>query len=444
MYVEADPGLRGGRILVREHAGSSVGPWQVAPRRIMGLPANDRVDLKPDTTYDIRVERRELWTIRFGEKDEFFVNWRARNPFTEGDALLAVVNADPVTLPNTRNILLYAVLPGFATLLGVVGLVVYRLTRRGHAVETAARAREKAADVLAERILSKTKVPLPSSMQIASYTIVDLIGEGGMASVYKVEDELGQQYAMKIPHWAALQDPTFNQRFGREISICVHLQHPHIVRTYYASTYDPGDGRQIPFMVMELLDGRPVDALLKDRHAQRLPPDVPFTLRVGRAVAEALTCAHSRGVIHRDIKPGNVMITSDGSIKVLDFGIARVQDAATITSMTVAFGTPAFMAPEQIESTRHVDHRADLYSLGVLMYSMLTYRIPFDDDDPSLLLMRKMAVPPTPPSGFNAAVPQELEQIILKLLKETPDQRYQTAEEVVAVLDDFTIRTSLA
>jgi hypothetical protein len=258
------------------------------------------------------------------------------------------------------------------------------------------------------------------------YQLLGPLGRGGMASVYKAERR-GEVSALKRPLPAFLEEPEFLERFLREAEIGRPLHHPNIVRIL-----ERGEVEGVPFFTMELVAGETLQARL-----QRAGPlDPRLATQVVVQVAEALDYAHNKGVVHRDLKPSNVMILPDGTAKVMDYGIARARRFEGLTTTGSFLGSPEYVAPEAIEG-RGTDARSDLYSLGIVFYEVLAGRRPFVADTPFAVLHKHLTEVPPPPSGLRAAVPPELDRIVLRLLAKAADQRHASAEELVLDLRDF-------
>ncbi len=235
--------------------------------------------------------------------------------------------------------------------------------------------------------------------------ILETIGEGGMGVVYKaVQKQLGRTVALKVLSPALASDPAFVERFTREAQALAQLSHPNIVGIHEFGVHDG-----VPFLVMEYVDGTSLRALLG---AKKLPPE--RALEVVPQICDALAYAHSRGVIHRDIKPENILIDSRGCLKIADFGLAKLAepDQTRITRTNMIMGTPNYMAPEQMDNPGTVDHRADLYSLGVIFYEMLTGELP----------RGRFKAP-----SERAGVDRRLDPVVLKSLERSPDDRFQSA-----------------
>ncbi|MFB8387659.1 Stk1 family PASTA domain-containing Ser/Thr kinase [Microbacterium sp. NPDC055910] len=268
------------------------------------------------------------------------------------------------------------------------------------------------------------------------YRIDELIGRGGMASVYRGYDlTLGREVAIKVLARDLANDNAFRTRFRLEAQAASRMAHPAIVRVFDAGedseTQPDGSVRPVPFIVMELVKG----ALLKDIIARGPVPETD-TVRYMDGILEALEYSHRAGVVHRDIKPGNVMVTDAGQVKVMDFGIARaVSDgSSTVAETTAILGTAAYFSPEQAKG-EPVDARADLYSAGVVLYELLAGRPPFRGESPVAVAYQHVSEAPVPPSEFNETVPRALDAVALRALAKDPFQRYQDAAGFREALD---------
>jgi eukaryotic-like serine/threonine-protein kinase len=262
------------------------------------------------------------------------------------------------------------------------------------------------------------------------YEILSELGHGAFSSVYEARDERdGKRVVLKCPNVALLGDQANFERFRREMQIGRLLDHPNIQRAV-----DPGENRSVPYMVFEYVDGRSFRDYLG--RGRKLEPEV--AVGFAKQLASALAYAHGHRIHHRDLKPENVLITSDGQLKVIDFGIAYLQGARRLTwkwlSNTV--GTPDYMSPEQIQGGRG-DARTDLYALGIMLYEMLAGRTPYRGDNAFAVMDQHLNGKPQPPSHFNSAVPSGLDGIVLKLIRKDPLERYQSGEELLADLDRY-------
>lgn len=268
------------------------------------------------------------------------------------------------------------------------------------------------------------------------YRVDELIGTGGMASVYRGYDlTLGRDVAVKILRRDLAKDRVFRARFSMEAKSASLMTHPSIVRVFDAGEDIESDvhgDHPVPYIVMELVDG----VLLKDKMADGVLPIEEATGYV-HGILEALSYSHRAGVVHRDIKPGNIMITREGNVKVMDFGIAR---AATDTSATVAetaqiVGTAAYFSPEQAKGET-VDARADIYSTGIVLFELLTGRQPFRGDTPVAVAYQQVSEAPPFPTDVNPEIPHAFNGIVLRALAKDPDQRFATAEQFDAALSE--------
>lgn len=261
------------------------------------------------------------------------------------------------------------------------------------------------------------------------YEILEKIGEGGMAKVYKAKCHLlNRIVAIKIlrPEFAADED--FVKKFRRESQAAASLSHPNIV-----SIYDVGQEGDIYYIVMEYVKGRTLKKLISESGG---PLEINRSIEIARQVCKALDNAHRNRIIHRDIKPQNILVTDDDVVKVTDFGIARAANGSTITYTGDVVGTAYYFSPEQARGGI-VDERTDIYSLGIVLYEMLTGRVPFEGDSPISVALKHIQEDITPPSKINDKVPKELDQIVLKATQKDVNLRYQTAADFLKDLDIF-------
>ncbi|MBW3594022.1 MAG: protein kinase, partial [Actinobacteria bacterium] len=246
------------------------------------------------------------------------------------------------------------------------------------------------------------------------YAVIERVGVGGMAEVYRARDELlGREVAVKVLSERLSTDRSFVERFRREAQAAANLNHPNIV-----SLYDYGSDGATNFIVMEYIDGRSLGEVI----AQEAPLLPERAAEIASDVAKALERAHNAGLVHRDIKPNNIMMTSTGQTKVTDFGIVRALGGDTEQQMTqtgMVIGTAAYLSPEQAQGNP-VDARSDVYSLGCVLYEMLTGSPPFSGDTPLAVAYKHVRETPEPPSSINPDVPEDLDAITMKALAKNP------------------------
>jgi serine/threonine protein kinase len=259
------------------------------------------------------------------------------------------------------------------------------------------------------------------------YRIAKLLGHGGMGRVYEVVDDRDYRtLALKVLLPALLNTPQAVERFKREIQMLAKMRHPAVPRVF-----DWGVCRGEYFFVTELVSGRNLHSLIRERGVCPLEEAVRFVA----TVADALNAAHELGIIHRDVKPHNIMVDEEGAVRLLDFGLARGEglDLKTITASGMIVGTPEYMSPEQFDSHR-VDRRSDIYSLGVVLFELLTGTTPFEGDSPMAVGMHHKNDPPPAPRSLRPELPAWLERIVLRCLEKEPARRYDSAAELAADL----------
>ncbi len=254
------------------------------------------------------------------------------------------------------------------------------------------------------------------------YELIEKIGDGGMAVVYKAKDRLLNRYvAVKILRPEFTRDAQFIESFRKESQAAAGLQHPNIV-----NVYDVGKEGNIYFIIMELIDGRPLSDIIEENG----PLDYRNVIEIGKQVAAALSLAHKNHIIHRDVKPHNIMITKDGVAKLADFGIAKAISSSTIVNKDEGgqvMGSVHYFSPEQARG-KYVDEKSDVYSLGIVLYEMLTGEVPFDGDNPVEIALMHINEDIKPPSQIIDNVPPALEKIILKATDKYQTNRYENAE----------------
>ncbi len=265
--------------------------------------------------------------------------------------------------------------------------------------------------------------------QLANFRIERVIGRGGMACVYYgVDVKLNRPVAIKMIDARYRDDPAYAERFIREAQAVAGLRHENVIQVYYA---DDQDG--LYYFVMDYVDGLDLGGLLSQYAAEgELMPHADV-LRIGRAVADALDCAHKQGIIHRDLKPSNVMVAGDGRIVLTDFGLALNMYEG---SMGQVFGSSRYIAPEQARSSAEAVPQSDLYSLGVILYEMLTGAVPFDDPSPTTAALQHLTQSPPLPRSLNPALGQAVEAVLLTSLSKSPQERYQTGCDLMDALEE--------
>jgi serine/threonine protein kinase/tetratricopeptide (TPR) repeat protein len=258
----------------------------------------------------------------------------------------------------------------------------------------------------------------------------DRLGEGPLSEVYRaVDQQLGRTVALKILRAHAEIDPAADQRFHREAKHASNLQHPKI-----ATIYEYGQARNTAFIAMEFLDGRTLDKILKER---KLGYDE--CLRIALQVTEAIEHVHKSGLIHRDLKPGNIMVLDDGTVKLLDFGIARASNESSITQHGTLVGTVLYMSPEQVRGD-DLDKRSDIFSLGAVLFHLWTGSLPFPGKSFPEVCMAILDGKPARPSAVRSGCPKAFEDMIMRCLSASPDARYQSAGDALAALEPLLVR----
>lgn len=258
------------------------------------------------------------------------------------------------------------------------------------------------------------------------YELQEKIGEGGMSLVYKARDKkLNRFIAVKILKHEFIDNEDIVDKFKKEATAIANLNDPYIV-----NVLDVGSQDDYNYIVMEYVKGKTLKEFIREKG--RIPYDL--ALNFSTQIAKALDCAHKNNIIHRDIKPQNILVTEEGSLKVTDFGIAKSTNSSTITNTSNVIGSAHYFSPEQAKGN-YIDSRTDLYSLGVVIYEMVTGRVPFDADSPVSVALKHIQEEVVPPKNINSAVPESLNKLILKAMEKEQIKRYQSAKEMIVDLD---------
>jgi len=266
---------------------------------------------------------------------------------------------------------------------------------------------------------------LQPGQMLGAYRIINQIGQGGMATVYKAyQASMDRNVAIKVLPSQLAESQEFTQRFQQEARIIARLEHPHIL-----PVFDYGESNGITYFVMRYLEA----GTLKEKMGSGQPLSLSEIDRLFGQLADALSYAHSMGVIHRDLKPANALIDSRGNLFLTDFGIAKILEDASprLTQTDAIMGTPAYISPEQAQAQK-VDQRSDIYSLGIILYEMVTGRVPFTADTPLAVILKHVSNPLPLPSTLKPDIPEAIEQVILKALAKNPDDRFATVAEFAA------------
>ena len=275
---------------------------------------------------------------------------------------------------------------------------------------------------------------MSSRLLSGRYELLEKIGDGGMAVVYKGKDRLLNRFiAIKILRPEFTKDATFVENFKRESQAAAGLSHPNIV-----GVYDVGREGNINYIVMELIEGRTLNDIIEDE----APMDYRKVIDISKQVASALRVAHKNKIIHRDVKPHNIMITNDGVVKLADFGIARAVNDATLSTGSKIVGSVHYFSPEQARGN-YVDERSDIYSLGIVMYEMLTGKVPFDGENPVTVALKHINEEIVPPSELVDGIPPQLERCVMKATSKYQTNRYSSADEMIEELDNIAFVTNV-
>jgi serine/threonine-protein kinase len=254
------------------------------------------------------------------------------------------------------------------------------------------------------------------------YRIDATVARSGMSVLYKATNLIdGRQVAVKVPHPEMEADPILSERFRREQEIGQLLDHPGVVKTFNS------EERSRVYMVIEWVEGRLLRAILNEE--KKLP--IERAIKIALGICDALDYMHKRGIVHRDLKPENVMVDASDNIKLIDFGIAMKEDARRLTfvNLSATLGTPDYISPEQVKGQRG-DQRSDIYALGIMLYEMLTGRVPFIGPNPLAVMNERVLNEPTAPRELNREISPQLEEILYRALERDPRHRYATAHEM--------------
>ena len=277
---------------------------------------------------------------------------------------------------------------------------------------------------------------LEAGTELGRYVIKGPLGKGGMSDVFLAFDGEGKRdVVLKFPHADLMGDPKTHEHFQREVKIGRLLDHPNIQKLY-----DLGGDARNPFLVLEYVPGVTLrEEMAGEAHQRRFeqPAErIEVTRRIGAQLARALAYAHTHHVSHRDLKPENIIVTADGQAKVMDFGVAFIEGARRVTwgALSSQVGTPDYMAPEQIRGVRG-DHRTDIYALGMMLYELIAHRLPYEGDNALAIMSQHVNENAPLLHRFCKEVPPAIEEIVMKSIRRSPDERYQSMNDFIAALE---------
>ena len=271
-------------------------------------------------------------------------------------------------------------------------------------------------------------MPFQQGENVGPYRIIEQLGQGGMATVFKAyHPNLDRYVAIKVLHPAFRQDPQFFERFGREARVVAMLDHPNIV-----PVFDYADHNGQSYLVMKFVEGETLKAVI-----DRKWPSKEQILGIVRSVGSALTYAHSQGVLHRDVKPSNILLADPGNVYLADFGLARMAEAGESTlSGDQLLGTPHYISPEQARGEKDLDAGTDIYSLGIVLYQLAVGRVPYNSDTPFSIIHDHIYTPLPMPRSINEKIPEDLERVLLKALAKDRNDRYASIQVLVDAFDN--------
>jgi serine/threonine protein kinase len=288
------------------------------------------------------------------------------------------------------------------------------------------------AAVAAAAAVTGTGEPGPGQLLDGRFEITDLVARSNMASIFKATDRTnGHAVAVKVPLLTLESDVAGYERFQREEQIGSTLNHPGVLRVVKV------DGQKSrPYLVMEFLEGETLSKIISRRKKLTEPEAIAYAAEI----CDALDYLHANSIVHRDLKPQNIMVCSDGSLRLFDFGIARVDKARRLTfvGLTPTLGTPDYISPEQVKGKRG-DHRSDIYSLGAILYEMVTGSTPFEGESPYIVMNARVSGDPEAPRKINPEISEAIEEVILHALERDPKNRFQTAGEMKRELKDLSL-----
>jgi hypothetical protein len=311
-------------------------------------------------------------------------------------------------------------------IVGVSALILLAIAGVFWALSIRRRPRRSSSTAAPSGAFDEAETKVEKGATLGGYELQGVLGRGGMATTFRGRRARdGHTAAIKVPHDSCLADTTFVARFLREGALGEQLHHPRIVRVLGS-----GEDNGRPYLAMELVAGR----TLKEELRAVGPLPLRRALEIARDIAEALDYAHAKGVVHRDLKPENVMILADGTVKVMDFGIARLADQSGLTTTDIFLGTPLYAAPEMVDPKR-VDQRADLYALGIILYEMLEGTVPFTADSPYRVIEMHQHAPLPSREALARQVPPQAWSVVSRLCEKSPEARYPSAQSLLVELN---------